>query len=186
MSIITDIRKTVRNRMAGGDAALQTTGTGEALIQEAGTTSVPEPQEKQSSGAAGSNRRGKPRARNSLNAACPQALDRMEAGTTPLPEKLHKSEYVLFLLKRADGVTLAAMMEATGWQAHSVRGFLSGTVRKKLGLELLSEITSEGKRCYRIKSVESGREPAPSDETGAQASLQSQPADYATIGEQVN
>ena len=185
MSIITDIRKTVRNRMAGAGVALQVGATGEAVLSEPGAPMLPAG-EKQSSGAAGTNGRGKPRARKNLNAASPQVPERTNAVTSPIPDKLNKSEMVLRLLSGADGGTLAAMMEATGWQVHSVRGFLSGTVRKKLGLNLISETTSDGTRCYWIERVESGRESAPSDETPAQASLQAQPGDGATIGEQSN
>jgi hypothetical protein len=45
------------------------------------------------------------------------------------------------------------MMEITGWKAHSVRGFLSGMVRKKLGLTLESDIGKDGQRRYRIRSA---------------------------------
>jgi hypothetical protein len=43
-------------------------------------------------------------------------------------------------------------MKATGWQAHSVRGFLSGTVGKKLGLTIASTKTEEGERTYSVKA----------------------------------
>jgi hypothetical protein len=61
-----------------------------------------------------------------------------------------KTDAVLKKLKGAKGVTLAALMEATGWQSHSVRGFLSGTVKKKLGHSLISETGKDGVRRYRI------------------------------------
>ena len=61
-----------------------------------------------------------------------------------------KTDIVLEKLKSAKGVTIQALMDATGWQAHSVRGFLSGTVKKKLGHELLSETGKDGQRRYRI------------------------------------
>jgi uncharacterized protein DUF3489 len=60
-----------------------------------------------------------------------------------------KQAQVLAMLRRAGGVTLAAIMAKTGWQAHSVRGFLAGTVRTKLGLKLVSEKIGD-KRVYRI------------------------------------
>jgi hypothetical protein len=53
------------------------------------------------------------------------------------------------MLRDRAGTTIAAIMAATGWQQHSVRGFLSGVVRKKLGLNLVSE-PGEGGRIYRI------------------------------------
>ena len=61
-----------------------------------------------------------------------------------------KSDRILKLLRQKNGATIEAMSEATGWQSHSVRGFLSGTVRKKLGLSLVSETGKDGKRRYRI------------------------------------
>src|SRR5690606_140420 len=64
-----------------------------------------------------------------------------------------KSETVIKMLKGGKGTTIAAMMEATGWQAHSVRGFLSGTVKKKMGLAISSEAGKDGVRRYRVQDV---------------------------------
>lgn len=64
--------------------------------------------------------------------------------------KATKSDAVLKLLRGSKGTTIVAMMEATGWQAHSVRGFLSGTVKKKLGFTVESETGKDGGRRYRI------------------------------------
>jgi hypothetical protein len=54
------------------------------------------------------------------------------------------------MLRAPAGTTLASITTATEWQPHSVRGFLAGVVRKKLGLNLVSEQTDKG-RVYRIK-----------------------------------
>ena len=53
-------------------------------------------------------------------------------------------------LRLARGVTVAQIVEVTGWQSHSVRGFFSAVVRKKLGLNLVSEVGKDGQRRYRI------------------------------------
>jgi hypothetical protein len=60
-----------------------------------------------------------------------------------------KQDQVLGLLRAPSGVTIEKITQATGWQAHSVRGFFAGVVRKKLGLNLQSEKT-DGERVYRI------------------------------------
>ena len=61
-----------------------------------------------------------------------------------------KHAHIVALLRTPVGATIAAMMAATEWQQHSVRGFLAGVIRKKLGLNLVSEQTDKG-RVYRIK-----------------------------------
>jgi hypothetical protein len=61
-----------------------------------------------------------------------------------------KTEAILDLLRRAKGATLAEIMEATSWQAHSVRGFISGTLGKKMGLTVKSEKREDGTRVYSI------------------------------------
>jgi hypothetical protein len=61
-----------------------------------------------------------------------------------------KTEKVLDLLKRAGGASLKEIMKATDWQPHSVRGFLSGTIGKKMGLEVESTKSEEGERVYSL------------------------------------
>ena len=68
--------------------------------------------------------------------------------TSTRPDTKHAR--ILTMLRTPAGATIAAIMTATEWQQHSVRGFLAGVVRKKLGLNLVSESTDKG-RVYRIK-----------------------------------
>lgn len=67
------------------------------------------------------------------------------------PSHRTKADAVLNRLRTTKGTTIEGLMEATGWQAHSVRGFLSAVVRKKLGLVLASEVGKDGIRRYRIE-----------------------------------
>ena len=67
-----------------------------------------------------------------------------------------KQSRVITMLRSPDGATIAAMMKATGWQQHSVRGFLAGVVRKKLKLKLDSK-KIDGSRVYSIKGADSNK-----------------------------
>src|SRR6267378_2122230 len=67
----------------------------------------------------------------------------------PLSRKVSKTARVVALLQQPTGATLKAIMKATGWQAHSVRGFVSGQLGKKMGLRVKS-FQREAERVYRI------------------------------------
>ncbi len=63
-----------------------------------------------------------------------------------------KTAQILELLKRPGGVSSKELMTATGWQPHSLRGFLSGTVGKKMGLTVVSTKGEDGERNYSIEA----------------------------------
>jgi hypothetical protein len=73
-----------------------------------------------------------------------------EAGA-PTAREGSKKAQVLELLRRPEGATLADIMTATGWQAHSVRGFISGGLGKKMGLKVESSKRQNGERAYQIR-----------------------------------
>ncbi|WP_439922573.1 DUF3489 domain-containing protein [Nitrobacter sp. JJSN] len=74
----------------------------------------------------------------------------------PALERTNKQTKLLDLLRRPAGATIAALTEASGWQQHSVRGFLAGVVRKKLGLDLVSAVEAD-QRTYRIIAAKQAR-----------------------------
>jgi hypothetical protein len=81
----------------------------------------------------------------------PKPETQAEPMPSPKPaEPKGKLGALIALLKRPEGATIEAMVGATGWQAHSVRGAMSGSLKKKLGLTITSEKTEAG-RIYRIE-----------------------------------
>jgi len=85
------------------------------------------------------------------SAEAPEAESEAPPPVAPTPKG--KIATLVALLRRPEGATVEAMMTGTGWQAHSVRGAMSGAIKKNLGLTVFSEKT-EGGRVYRIPASE--------------------------------
>ena len=86
-----------------------------------------------------------------------QAIGITTQSTTPISTQAPratrgstKQAVLIELLKRPEGATLPQMTEATGWQVHTVRGAMAGSLKKKLGLEITSEKQTGADRIYRI------------------------------------
>jgi hypothetical protein len=90
-------------------------------------------------------------ARGQARAKGPTKVQRIAS----LPRSGTKQETVLGMLRQPKGTTIAAIMKATGWQQHSVRGFFAGVVRKRLKLKLRSKKV-DGNRLYQITSADRG------------------------------
>src|SRR5215471_8229284 len=91
----------------------------------------------------------KPSARSKPTKTPTRQLKRNTGPVSDVRSGKTKPDRILGMLHTRNGATIAAMARATGWQAHSVRGFLAGVVKKKLKHNLTSEKTSSG-RVYRI------------------------------------
>jgi ribosomal protein L7/L12 len=77
--------------------------------------------------------------------------ERRHTAPAVLKEAGSKKSEVIDLMRRSQGATLAEIMELTGWQSHTVRGFVSGTLIKKLSLNVESFRSEEKERTYRVK-----------------------------------
>lgn len=80
------------------------------------------------------------------------AAQHSKPATKSVTSKNTKAELILKKLRKAKGVSIDMLIAETGWQAHSVRGFLSAVVKKKLALDLVSESGKDGVRRYRVNS----------------------------------
>ena len=136
-----------------------------AAVAEQGVTVAPE---KASSKKAASAKKGAPKRQKIAKGGKPKAprtvkpkkaTPARKAAKTPKNgpklkatgvRKGSKTAAVLALLQRAKGATLTEILEATSWQAHSVRGFISGTLGKKMGLAVISSKRADGARVYRV------------------------------------
>jgi hypothetical protein len=98
--------------------------------------------------------KSKPKAspRSTVRKSVKPAPRKRSAAAAPRPAAGRDTKHarIIAMLRRPTGATIAAIIAATNWQQHSVRGFLAGVVRKKLGLNLNSEQTDKG-RVYRVK-----------------------------------
>jgi len=79
----------------------------------------------------------------------PAAHQRPQSASQPTVSRESKKARIIAMLRAPGGATIEAMARAAKWQPHSVRGFLAGVVRKKLGLTLVSADGEDG-RVYRI------------------------------------
>ncbi len=119
---------------------------GEPAAVRPGPTALKEARDTATKSPAARKRDGKSKAR-------PSATSKLSSKATS------KQDRVLTMLRRKEGASVAGIMKTTGWQKHSVHGFLAGVVRKKLGLNLQSNAV-DGKRIYRIVAGKPATAPA--------------------------
>jgi hypothetical protein len=147
---------------AEGEIAIMTADTESTNIQASGPTEKPKPTTKPNAAPrqprvapakAKSGKRTTPTKKGTKGAkAAKPAKTTKPAKKESGARQGSKTEKVLDLLKRPKGATLKELLKATGWQPHSVRGFLSGTVGKKMGLTVTSTKGEDGERSYSIKA----------------------------------
>jgi hypothetical protein len=94
----------------------------------------------------------KPASKKESKAASKPAAQKTAKATDGQPREGSKKAIVLDLLRRKDGATMAEIAKATDWQNHSIRGFISGNLTKKMGLAVESAKNEAGERVYRIAS----------------------------------
>ena len=91
------------------------------------------------------------RAQNAKTKTQASETGKISTAATTVTRDTNKAATILALLKSKRGVTIPELMEATGWQSHSVRGFLAGALRARHGLEPVSEKRDGELRRYRAR-----------------------------------
>jgi hypothetical protein len=140
---------------------VEATNSTETAVGEQGAHAAPE---KAASRKAASRKKEAPKAtkgatkaaKNAKRAPKKQAKEKVatkkaaKPKEAPVPREFSKKAIVLALLRRKEGATMAEIAEATDWQKHSIRGFISGNLTKKMGLTVESTKNEGGERTYRI------------------------------------
>jgi hypothetical protein len=90
--------------------------------------------------------------KGTLAKKAPKTRTKPEVAESPVARDGSKTAKILDLLKRPGGASSKELMKATGWLPHSVRGFLSGTVGKKMGLTVTSTKGEDGERTYSVEA----------------------------------
>jgi len=135
--------------------ATKTTET--AVVAEQGAPVVPE---KASSKKGASQKKGAPKANKGAKKAkgAPKKQAKAKVASkkaakvkeAKVPREFSKKNIVLDLLRRPKGATMAEIAKATDWQNHSIRGFISGNLTKKMGLTVESSKNDAGERTYKL------------------------------------
>jgi hypothetical protein len=123
------------------------TSTENAAVAEQGAQVAPE---NAASKKKASQKKGAPKSRKAAKGARKTSVKTANRKRSPARQG-SKKQIVIDLLSRKDGATMAEIAKATGWQNHSIRGFISGTLTKKMDLPVASLKNSAGQRVYRIE-----------------------------------
>jgi uncharacterized protein DUF3489 len=129
-------------------------GFGGAAVIAAQPKEIPMTKAKSKRKPASRENNSKTKTRNSVKRTTPRVTkpavhQRTRFASQPTARRESKTAHIIAMLRAPSGATIEAMARAAKWQPHSVRGFLAGVVRKKLGLTLVSADTANG-RVYRI------------------------------------